>query len=153
LSEFTGRAIEEAPQVWMWEAPDKEKKKLVDHLRAIALLRDHGLRGTSVIGAYHARRVAMLMARALSLYEMVPGAPLEGTVLAHEPLCDIKVAQRIMDVTEAAPRSRDAAASGNLEFIFPIPGHPTMWSDTGFTEFISSFWFLLLPPFFDPLTP
>jgi hypothetical protein len=82
---------------------------------------------------------------------MVPSAPLEGTVLAHEPLCDIKVAQRIMDVTEAASRSRDAAALGDLEFIFPIPGHPTMRSDTGFTEFISYFWFLPLSPFF--LTP
>jgi hypothetical protein len=137
----------------MWEAPDKEKKKLANHLRAITLLRDRGLRGTSIIRAYHARRVAMLMACALSLYEMVPGVPLEGTVLAHEPLYDIKVAQRIMDVTEVAPRSRDAAASGDLEFIFTIPGHPTMRSDTGFTEFISSFWFLPLPPFFDPLTP
>jgi hypothetical protein len=49
--------------VWVWAAPGKEKKKLSDHLKAIALLKDHGLHETGVIEAYHMRRLAPLMAR------------------------------------------------------------------------------------------
>jgi hypothetical protein len=41
--------------------PDKQKKKLTDHLKAIALLKDRDLHWTCVIEAYHARRVAPLM--------------------------------------------------------------------------------------------
>jgi hypothetical protein len=58
----------------MWGGPDKEKRKLVDHLKAITLLKDRGLLRTSVIGAYHTWRVASLMAHALPLYEMTPDA-------------------------------------------------------------------------------
>jgi hypothetical protein len=46
-------------------------------------LEQHGLKGTDVIGAYHVRRVAPLMACVvLSLYEMAPGVPLNEMVLA-----------------------------------------------------------------------
>jgi hypothetical protein len=65
LPTFTGHTIKEAPPAW-------EKKRLADLLEAIALLKHHGLQGTSVVGAYPARRVAPLMARALPLYGMVP---------------------------------------------------------------------------------
>jgi hypothetical protein len=68
LPDFTGRLIEEALPVWGWRPPDKEKKRLCNHLNAIMLLKQHGLCGTSVIRAYHTRRVALLMARALLLY-------------------------------------------------------------------------------------
>jgi hypothetical protein len=54
--------------------PENEKKRFRDLLDAIALLKNHSLHGTSVIGAYHARRVALLMARALPLYKMTSGA-------------------------------------------------------------------------------
>jgi hypothetical protein len=63
---------------------------------------------------------------------MVPGAPLEGMVLTHEPLHDIEVTQCIKDATEAVSCSRDVATSGDLEFIFPIPGHPTMRPNMSF---------------------
>jgi hypothetical protein len=69
--------------VWLWGVPDKEKRKLSDHLKAIALLKDHGLRGTGVIRAYHARRVAPLMVRALPLYVMIPVAQLGRMVLVE----------------------------------------------------------------------
>jgi hypothetical protein len=62
MSEFTSCLIEEAPQLWVWAALGKEKKKLSDHLKAIALLKDCGLRETGDIKAYHVRRVAPLMA-------------------------------------------------------------------------------------------
>ena len=68
LPDFTGRLIEEAPQVWSWGPPEKEKKRMCDILDAITFLRSHGLRGANVIRAYHARRVAPLMACALPLY-------------------------------------------------------------------------------------
>ena len=71
---FFGRLIEEVPLSWLWGPPVKEKKMMHDLVEAIVFLKTHGLRGTSVIGGYHARRVASLMAHALPLYEMMPGA-------------------------------------------------------------------------------
>ena len=35
LSDFTGRLIEEAPQVWSWGPPKKEKKRMCHILDAI----------------------------------------------------------------------------------------------------------------------
>ena len=45
-----------------------------DLLEAIAFLKTHGLRKASIIRGYHARRVALLMARILPLYRMMLGA-------------------------------------------------------------------------------
>ena len=73
LPKFTGRLIGEAPQVWSWGPPEK-KGRLRDLLDAITFLKDRGLHGVSVIGAYHMRRVAPLMARVLPLYKMMPDA-------------------------------------------------------------------------------
>ena len=56
LLDFTRRLIEEAPQVWLWGPPKKEKKRMRDILDAISFLKIQGLREASVIGAYHARR-------------------------------------------------------------------------------------------------
>jgi hypothetical protein len=89
--EFTGRLIDETPQLSMWGAPDKQKRKLADHLKAITLLKDCGLHGTSVIRVYHVRRVVPLMARALSLYEMTLDARLGGMVLAEGSLRDTEI--------------------------------------------------------------
>ena len=74
LPDFTGCLIKEAPQVWSWGSPEKEKKRMSNILDTIAFLKSHGLRGASVIRAYHVRRVALLMARALPLYGMTPSA-------------------------------------------------------------------------------
>jgi hypothetical protein len=49
---FIGRTIVEASPVWSWEPVDKEKKRLAPLLGAIAYLKDHGLYGAGVIGAY-----------------------------------------------------------------------------------------------------
>ena len=48
---FTGRLIEEAPDLWRYGTIEKEQKRLRDLLKAIATLKGHGLRGTGVIGA------------------------------------------------------------------------------------------------------
>ena len=82
LQVFTERIIEEVPPTWPWGPPIKEKKRMRDILEAIASLRSHDLHGASVIGAYHVRRVAPLMARALLLFGMMPVVKLGGTVLA-----------------------------------------------------------------------
>ena len=70
------------PPSWPWGPPVKEKKRLHDILEAITSLRSHGLCGASVIGAYHARRVAPLMARTLLLYRITPRMQPDGTTLA-----------------------------------------------------------------------
>ena len=44
------------------------------------------MKGSGIIGAYHVGRVALLMARALPLYQMVPEASFKGTVLVDEVL-------------------------------------------------------------------
>ena len=44
------------------------------------------MKGSGIIGAYHARRVAPLMAHVLPLYQMVPEASFKGTVLVDEAL-------------------------------------------------------------------
>ena len=82
LSDFTGRLVEEAPHVWLWGPPEKEKKRMCDILDGIMFLKSHDLRGAGVIRAYLARRVAPLMARTLSLHGMTPDAQLNGMVLA-----------------------------------------------------------------------
>jgi hypothetical protein len=136
LPAFFGHLIKEAPPVWGWGPPEKEKKRLRDLLDAIALLKSNDLRGVGVIGAYRVRRVALLMACALSLYEMVPSAQLDGTVLALGELHD-EVTQRIKEAMEES------------DVGFPILGHPSMWPDMGFIDMASSFWFSYLA---DPLT-
>jgi hypothetical protein len=78
--------IEEPPQSWGWGLVNKEKRRLVDLLKAIALLKRHGLHTTGVVGVYRARRVALLMVCALPLHQMTLVASLEGTVLSQEPL-------------------------------------------------------------------
>jgi hypothetical protein len=67
-------------------------KRIADHLAAIKILRDGGVKGSGIIEAYHERRVAPLMARVLLMHRMVPVARLEGTVLAKGPLVDLEVA-------------------------------------------------------------
>ena len=81
LPEFSGRLIEEAPDSWKWGVLEKDKKKIRDHLTAIRILKERGLKGSGIIGAYHARRVVPLMRCALPLYAMAPRVSFDGTSL------------------------------------------------------------------------
>jgi hypothetical protein len=81
------------------------------------------------------------MARALLLYEMTPGAPLDGMMIAHEALHDTEVTQRIKDMTIEA----------DLDSVFLILGHPAMQPDTGFIKFVGSFLVFSLGQQFDPM--
>ena len=98
------------------------------------------MKGSGIIGAYHTRRVAPLMSRALPLYLMAPKASLDGTALVDEVLPYSKVAQRIKEAMEP---SKDNA-SVVLDFVYPVPGHPPMWPKLGFIDFVSSLFLCLL---------
>ena len=93
------------------------------------------MKGSGIIGAYHARRVAPLVARALPLYQMVPEASFEGTALANEALPPFEVAQRIKEAMEPTKDSVGAI----LDFVYPVPGHPPMRPEPGFVDFVSFF--------------
>ena len=71
---------------------------MCDTLKAIASLRSRGLHRVGVIGAYHTRRVVPLMARVLSLFEMMPVVELGGMVLAQGLLHNSMIVQLIKEV-------------------------------------------------------
>ena len=64
LPKYLVRLIEEALESWKWGVLTKEKKHITDLLAALHALKDWSVMGSGIIGAYHARRVAPLMARA-----------------------------------------------------------------------------------------
>ena len=133
LPKYSGRLIEEAPESWKWGVMTKEKKHITDFLATLHTLKDRGMKGSGIIGAYHVRRVAPLVARALPLHQMVPGVPLEGTVLVDEALPPSEVAQRIKEAMEP---SKDNAGVV-LDFVYPVPGHPPVRPKSGFIDFVS----------------
>ena len=92
LPKYTGRLIEKAPWSWQWGILTREKKHITDLLAALHALKERGVKGSGIIGAYHVRRVAPQMARALPLHQMVPRASFEGTVLVDEALPPSEVA-------------------------------------------------------------
>ena len=53
LPAFSGRIIEEVPESWKWGVPDKDKKKIKDHLATLQILKERGVKGSGIIGAYH----------------------------------------------------------------------------------------------------
>ena len=71
---------------------EKDKKKIRDHITAIHILKESGLKGSGIIGAYHTRRVAPLMRHALPLYAMAPDLSFDGMALAEGALSHSKVA-------------------------------------------------------------
>ena len=128
LPEFTGHLIEEVLESWRkWGVLEKDKKKIRDHITAIHILKENGLKGSGVIGAYHTRRVAPLMTHALLLYAMAPEASFDGTVLAEGALPHSEVMQHIKEVME--PSWDDAGAL--LNFVYPVLGHPSMRLEPG----------------------
>ena len=86
LPAFSGRIVEEVLESWKWGVPDKDKKRIKDHLAVLRILKERGVKGPGIIGAYHTRRVAPLMSRALPLYLIAPRASFEGTALVDEAL-------------------------------------------------------------------
>ena len=91
------------------------------------------MKGSGIIGAYHAQRVVQLMRHALPLHMMAPGASLNGMALTEGALSPSKVAQRIKEAMEP-PRDNAGAV---LDFVYPVPGHPPMWPELGYIVFVS----------------
>ena len=71
---------------------EKDKKKIQDHLAAVRILKERGVKGSGIIGAYHARRAAPLIRRVLPLHMMALGASLDGTLLTEGALSPSKAA-------------------------------------------------------------
>ena len=141
LPAFTGRLIEDVPESWRkWGVLDKDKKKIQDHLTAIRILKERGVKGSGIIGAYHTRRVALLTRRALPLHMMVPGASLDGTTLAEGVLSPSKVVQCINEAMEPSWDDADAI----LDFVYPVLGHPPMRPELGYIDFVSFLFSCLL---------
>ena len=65
---------------------------------------------------------------------MAPGASLEGTTLTDRALPPTKVAQRIKEAMEPSKDTTGVA----LDFMYPVLGHPPMWPELGFIDFVSS---------------
>ena len=129
LPKYSGHLIEEAPESWKWGVLTKEKKHITDLLAALHTLKNRGVKGWRIIGAYHARRVAPLMARALPLHRMVPGVSFEGTVLVDEALPPSKVVQRIKEAMEPTKDSTGDV----LDDVYPVPGIPQCGRNQGFS--------------------
>ena len=91
------------------------------------------MKGSGIIGPYHTRRVAPLMARSLPLHRMVSGVSFEGTVLVDEAFPPSEVAQRIKEVMEPLKDTIGAA----LDHVYSVPGHTPMRLEPGFFEFVS----------------
>ena len=130
---FTGRLIKEAPDVWRYGPIGREQKRLGDLLKAITTLKGHGLCGTNIVGAYHVRRLAPLMVRALPMYKMTSNSTPEGTMMVvGEALSVNEMAQRIKEVMECP-----ADPSVDLAPVYPVLGHPAMRPDMSFIELVS----------------
>ena len=133
LPVFSECVIKEALGSWRWGVLVKEKKNINDLLAALQTLKDRGVKGSGIIGAYHVRRVAPLVARMLPLHQMVPGASLEGTVLVDEALPPSEVVQHIKEAKEPSKDTTGVV----LDFLFPVSGHPPMRPEPGFIDFVS----------------
>ena len=133
LPVFSGCIIKEAPGSWRWGVPVKERKNINNLLVALQTLKDRDMKGSRIISAYHARRVAPLMAHTLPLHRMVSGVSFEGTVLVDEVLPPSEVAQRIKEAMEPSKDTTGVV----LDHVYPVPGHPPMWPELGFFDSVS----------------
>jgi hypothetical protein len=95
LPDFMGRWYKDAPKKWMYGPPQPEMKRIQSLLQAMWCLVNAGMTGAGVIAAYHERRVFPLMRRERCLFDMVPGASLEGTVLVAAPLDRAEVKKHV----------------------------------------------------------
>ena len=117
-------------EVWPIE---REQKRLGDLLKAIATLRCWGLHGTGVIRAYHVRRLAPLMERALPMWKMTSDSMPEGMVMvAGEALSIGKMPQCLKEAMECP-----TGPSVDLAPVYPVLRHPTVLPDVGFIELVS----------------
>ncbi|RLM73922.1 uncharacterized protein C2845_PM15G00290 [Panicum miliaceum] len=116
--EFSGRIIGELPLVWRYGQPRKNKKRLPVLLDAIAHLKESVLTGIGVIGTYHQKLVAPLMARSLPMYVMDPLLAYSGIMLTIGEISASEVRQHVLEAIDAK------------EVEYPVPGYPVMLPDS-----------------------
>jgi hypothetical protein len=125
LPPFSGRVIDVQPECWRWGVAKDSKAGVEFALEAIRHLKLKGLTGAVVIGSYHQRRFAPLMARRLPMFKVTPAARVVGdTVMAEQPLADAEVTKRVR------------AAQGSSA-TWPIAGAPAMLPDSGAVDVVS----------------
>jgi hypothetical protein len=78
--------VNAAADNWRYGTPRDRQKNLQPLLKALEELRKGGLTAAGVVAAIHRRRVLPLMERRLPLWEMTPGADLEGLRMSSDPL-------------------------------------------------------------------
>jgi hypothetical protein len=125
LPPYTGCFFGEALECWGYGPIASEKKKIDSLLQAIKRLVDAGMAGAGVIAAFHERRVLPLIRRAHHLDEMVPNAPLEGTVLVTGELDQEEIKRRITSALGSVPPNA------------VLDAHPPMHPDDDFIEVVS----------------
>jgi hypothetical protein len=129
---FSGCSIKEALDIWRYRPIATTQRKLGDLLWAIETLKVTGLRGASVIEAYHVRSLAPLMACKLRMWEMTPDSASEGTVMIFgESITPDEVEDCLDDTLD-----RPTGQTTNLIIVYLVPGHPPMCSDVGFIELV-----------------
>ena len=127
LSPYIGRtpSYSISPRHWS-DGPTGPPRRRLDHiLNALRTLKEIGLSGAGVIGAYHARRLAPLMAREYLMYQMVPAISLDDTAKAGERLKDSEIQQRIREALDT------------WDGQYPIAGHPAMLPEPSAMVFVS----------------
>jgi hypothetical protein len=130
LPSFSQRVVTAAADIWRYGTPRDRQKNLQPLLKALEELRKGGLTAAGVVTAIHRRRVLPLTERRLSLWEMTPGADLEGLRMSLDPL-PVDDLHRRVAVTLGKP---DAGALS----------HPLMRPDCGCVSLVSVRSFFLL---------
>jgi hypothetical protein len=130
LPSFSRRVVTAAADIWRYGTPRDRQKNLQPLLKALEELRKGGLTATGVVAAIHRRRVLPLTERWLPLWEMTPGADLEGLRMSSDPLPVDNLHRRVA-VTLGKP---DASALSQ----------PLMRPDRGCVSLVSVCSFFLL---------
>jgi hypothetical protein len=86
LPSFSQRVVTTAADIWRYGTARDRQKNLQPLLMALEELRKGGLTAAGVVAAIHRRRVLPLTERQLPLWEMTPGADLEGLRMFSDPL-------------------------------------------------------------------
>lgn len=95
LPPYTGKVLTKARYSWPFGVSPAEKQSQLNvYTNALQQLAGAGLSAADVILRFHQRRVLPLMERKLALWEMAPGADLEGTQMKAGALGDEYAIQR-----------------------------------------------------------
>lgn len=123
LPPYTGKVLMKQHHTWPYRvSPVEKQRQLQVYTDALQWLSSAGLTAADVILRFHQRRVLPLMERKLMLWEMVPGANLEGTQMMTGALEDEYAIQRARRAVGQLPADLCAVV---------------MMPDEGYIDFVS----------------